>query len=69
MTTESSPRWFKSSYSGNGGECVEVSGSLVASSGQVPVRDSKDPSGPALAFAVQEWALFIGDIKAGRFTD
>jgi hypothetical protein len=59
------PRWFKSSYSGNGGECVEVSAHLVAN-GQVPVRDSKDPSGPALTFSAQGWAAFIGEIKAGR---
>jgi hypothetical protein len=62
------PRWFKSSYSGNGGECVEVSDHLVAS-GQVPVRDSKDPSGPALSFSARSWSVFIEDIKAGEYGD
>ncbi|MBB1262447.1 DUF397 domain-containing protein, partial [Streptomyces alkaliterrae] len=47
MTTES-PRWFKSSYSNNGGQCVEVAANLAASRGVVPVRDSKHPTGPAL---------------------
>ncbi|MFH8877445.1 DUF397 domain-containing protein, partial [Streptomyces sp. NPDC017852] len=41
MTTES-PRWFTSSYSNNGGACVEVAANLTASRGVVPVRDSKD---------------------------
>ncbi|MFD4593178.1 DUF397 domain-containing protein, partial [Streptomyces rubiginosohelvolus] len=29
MTTES-PRWFKSSYSSNGGDCIEVAANLAA---------------------------------------
>ncbi|MYZ41304.1 DUF397 domain-containing protein, partial [Streptomyces sp. SID4917] len=45
MTTES-PRWFTSSYSNNGGNCVEVAANLASSRGVVPVRDSKNPSGP-----------------------
>jgi hypothetical protein len=34
--------------------------------GVVPVRDSKDPQGPALAFAAASWAAFVGELKAGR---
>ncbi|KOG88343.1 toxin-antitoxin system, toxin component, partial [Streptomyces varsoviensis] len=41
MTTES-PRWFKSSYSGNGGQCIEIAANLAAPHGTVPVRDSKN---------------------------
>ncbi len=37
MTTE--PRWTKSSYSDNGGNCVEVAANFAAY-GTVPVRDS-----------------------------
>lgn len=33
--------------------------------GIVPVRDSKAPHGPALAFDAGVWALFIGELKAG----
>lgn len=66
MTTES-PRWFKSSYSANGGGCVEVAANLVAPRGIVPVRDSKDPSGPALAFSADAWAAFVGAVGAGEF--
>ncbi|MFI2234964.1 DUF397 domain-containing protein [Streptomyces chrestomyceticus] len=43
-----SPRWVKSSYSNNGGDCIEAATNLVASRGVVPVRDSKDPNGPVL---------------------
>ncbi|GAA3373685.1 hypothetical protein GCM10020367_34590 [Streptomyces sannanensis] len=34
--------------------------------GVVPVRDSKVPTGPALAFEAGSWAAFIGELKAGR---
>lgn len=37
-------RWRKSSYSGNQGNCVELAHTLDA------VRDSKNPTGPALRF-------------------
>ncbi|MGW5071356.1 DUF397 domain-containing protein, partial [Streptomyces cyaneofuscatus] len=37
-----SPRWFTSSYSNNGGQCVEVATNLAAPHGIVPVRDSKN---------------------------
>ncbi|GAU67699.1 hypothetical protein SSP35_05_02660 [Streptomyces sp. NBRC 110611] len=69
MTTESpeSPRWFKSSYSDNGGTCVEVAANLVASRGVVPVRDSKDPHGPALAFPASSWSSFVDAVKGVKF--
>ncbi len=66
MTTES-PRWFKSSYSGNGGQCVEVARNLASPRGVVPVRDSKDPHGPALAFSPTAWSAFVAGVKAGQF--
>ncbi len=66
MTTES-PRWFKSSYSNNGGQCVEVAANLVASRGIVPVRDSKSPSGPALGFEAAAWLSFVGAVKGEEF--
>lgn len=66
MTTES-PRWFKSSYSDNGGDCVEAAANLVASRGIVPVRDSKDPSGPVLDLPVGAFASFVAGVKTGEF--
>lgn len=65
MTTES-PRWFKSSYSSNGGDCVEVAANLVASRGLVPVRDSKSPNGPVLDFPADAFSSFVAGVKAGE---
>ncbi|WP_329362912.1 DUF397 domain-containing protein [Streptomyces sp. NBC_00669] len=66
MTT-ASPRWFTSSYSNNGGACVEVAANLAASRSVVPVRDSKDPGGPVLAFSADAFASFVAGVKAGEF--
>ncbi|MCX4845125.1 DUF397 domain-containing protein [Streptomyces sp. NBC_00893] len=66
MTTES-PRWFKSSYSSNGGACVEVAANLLAPLGVVPVRDSKNPSGPVLNASAASFASFVAGVKAGEF--
>jgi hypothetical protein len=55
--------WRKSSYSGgNGGECVEVA---VLPGTTHAVRDSKDPSGPALMFSAAEWRRFTACVRAG----
>ncbi|MFE7619940.1 DUF397 domain-containing protein [Streptomyces sp. NPDC057496] len=66
MTTES-PRWFKSSYSSNGGNCIEVAANLVAPRGIVPVRDSKVPHGPVLNTSPASFAAFVAGVKAGEF--
>ncbi|MFF1460881.1 DUF397 domain-containing protein [Streptomyces sp. NPDC058330] len=66
MTTDS-PRWCKSSYSDNGGQCIEVAPNLAASRGVVPVRDSKDRSGPVLGVATGAFASFVAGVKAGQF--
>ncbi|MFP3119583.1 DUF397 domain-containing protein [Streptomyces sp. Iso 434] len=66
MTT-ASPRWFKSSYSNNGGTCVEVATNLVATHGTVPVRDSKVLNGPALSVPAAAFSSFVEGIKAGEF--
>ncbi|WFE37079.1 DUF397 domain-containing protein [Micromonospora sp. WMMD998] len=59
----SGARWRKSSRSsGNGGACVEVADNLA---GVVGVRDSKDPTGPALAFRTASWRAFVAEV-AGR---
>ncbi|MER7671105.1 DUF397 domain-containing protein [Kitasatospora sp. NPDC096128] len=63
--TATEPAWFKSSYSSNGGDCVEVAGNLVAS-GAVPVRDSKDPEGPSLVFPVDAWSAFVSAVRGGQ---
>lgn len=66
MTTDS-PRWSKSSYSENGGQCIEVATNLTASRGVVPVRDSKNPAGPVLNVAARAFASFVAGVKAGEY--
>jgi hypothetical protein len=57
--------WRKSTYSSNnGGNCVEVARNLP---GVIAVRDSKNPSGPALIFTPDEWSAFLSGASAGEF--
>lgn len=69
MARTSHPRpngvaWRKSSYSNQaGGNCVEVADGFP---GVVPVRDSKIPNGPTLAFPADSWTAFINGLKSGR---
>ncbi|MEU3572259.1 DUF397 domain-containing protein [Kitasatospora sp. NPDC036755] len=57
--------WRKSSHSGGeGGNCVEVADGIT---GVVPVRDSKDPHGPALAFTPEAWESFVTGVQMGDF--
>ena len=60
-------RWRTSSYTNGGGACVEVADNLAAEHGVVLVRDSKNPTGPALRFTATEWAAFLAGAKAGEF--
>jgi len=53
-------KWRTSTRSNNGGECVEVATNLPD---VVGVRDSKDRSGPALAFPPAGWAAFVTGVK------
>ncbi|WP_432002653.1 DUF397 domain-containing protein [Streptomyces sioyaensis] len=66
MTTDS-PRWFTSSYSNNGGDCIEVAANLIAMCGMVPVRDSKNPSGPVLNLPAEAFSSFVTGVKTGEF--
>jgi hypothetical protein len=52
--------WFKSSYSGGTGECLEV----AFAHDIVAVRDSKNPRRRALTSTPAEWAAFIRATKA-----
>ncbi|MCC9311448.1 DUF397 domain-containing protein [Kitasatospora sp. RB6PN24] len=61
----SGARWRKSSFSQQGGNCVEVADGFP---GIAPVRDSKDPEGPALTFASEGFAAFIEGVKNGEFS-
>ncbi|MBZ4016494.1 DUF397 domain-containing protein [Streptomyces purpurogeneiscleroticus] len=55
--------WRKSSYSGgSGGDCVEMG---HGAPGSVPVRDSKNPWGPALVLAPAAWSAFVTAVRDG----
>jgi hypothetical protein len=60
----SQARWFKSSRSGGTKECVEVA---FLDNGIVGVRDSKNPTGPALTFTPAEWDTFTANVLGGEF--
>ncbi|MEO3777269.1 DUF397 domain-containing protein [Micromonospora sp. B11E3] len=56
--------WRTSTRSGdNGGNCVEVADNLP---GVVAVRDSKDRTGPVLAFTPDAWAAFVRAASSSR---
>jgi hypothetical protein len=55
--------WFKSSRSAANGACVEVAFVTEA----VAVRDSKNPTGPALRFSPDAWRDFVASVRAGAF--
>jgi hypothetical protein len=55
------PRWRKSSFSGNGGNCVEVGEARRG----VLVRDTQDHSGTVLQFSPGVWRRFADQLKAG----
>ncbi|MGW2561655.1 DUF397 domain-containing protein [Streptomyces sp. NPDC001514] len=60
------PMWRKSTYSGgSSGDCLEVSDTCTAC---VPVRDSKNPHGPAVVFGSSAWTAFVGAVKASPFS-
>ncbi|MFB6814539.1 DUF397 domain-containing protein [Streptomyces sp. NPDC056347] len=53
--------WRKSSYSGGSqGDCLEV----VDGHASVPVRDSKNPTGPAILFTALGWSAFVAAVKS-----
>ncbi|MDT0322466.1 DUF397 domain-containing protein [Streptomyces millisiae] len=57
--------WRRSSYSlGDNGNCLEV---VDGFPGAVPVRDSKNPTGPALLVPSGSWAGFVAAVRAGSF--
>jgi hypothetical protein len=50
--------WRKSSYSGgDSGECLEVNDTALPT--RIPVRDSKNPAGPAITFSAPAWTAFV----------
>ncbi|WP_433662678.1 DUF397 domain-containing protein [Nocardia sp. CA-128927] len=57
-------KWFKSSLSQGGDACVEVA---FVDGERIGVRDSKNPTGPALVFTPGAWDAFTAGIADGEF--
>jgi hypothetical protein len=62
----SGARWRKSKRSGAMGNCVEIS---PLRTGEIAVRNSRFPTGPALVYTRDEMAAFLAGAKDGEFDD
>ncbi|MBT2440917.1 DUF397 domain-containing protein [Streptomyces sp. ISL-36] len=51
--------WFKSSYSGGEGECIEV----ALTPATIHVRDSKNPALPSITLSPAPWAEFVRRLR------
>jgi hypothetical protein len=58
--------WRKSTASNPSGDCVELA---ALPGGEVAVRNSRDPHGPALIYTRAEIAAFVAGAKDGEFDD
>lgn len=58
--------WRKSRASNSTGSCVEVA---ELPDGEIAVRNSRYPSGPALIYRRAEMAAFVAGAKNGEFDD
>ncbi|MGZ4432876.1 MAG: DUF397 domain-containing protein [Trebonia sp.] len=56
--------WQKSQLSNPNGACVEVA---LLPDGEIAVRNSRFPTGPALVYTRAEIAAFLAGAKAGEF--
>ena len=54
--------WRKARRSMNNGDCVEV----APANGKIFVRDSKNPSGPALEYPANAWCSFLAEARLGN---
>ncbi|MDQ3764949.1 MAG: DUF397 domain-containing protein [Actinomycetota bacterium] len=56
--------WRKSSHSGTSGTCVEIA---HLNNGHHAIRNSNNPTGPALTVTPTQWAAFTTAVHAGEF--
>lgn len=57
-------RWEKSRWSNSQGNCVELA---QLPGGQIAIRNSRDPNGPALIYTRAEIAALVQGTKDGDF--
>ncbi|MBW4719061.1 DUF397 domain-containing protein [Saccharothrix obliqua] len=58
--------WRKSARSGAKGNCVELA---ELAGGEIAVRNSRFPDGPALVYTRAEIAAFVAGARDGEFDD
>ncbi|MGI9099764.1 MAG: DUF397 domain-containing protein [Solirubrobacteraceae bacterium] len=56
--------WRRSSFSQDGGQCVETA---FLPDGGVALRHSRDPEGSVLIYTRREWDAFLKGAKDGEF--
>jgi hypothetical protein len=56
--------WVKARMSTANGDCVELA---VLPTGQLAIRNSRDPEGPALIFTRSEISSFLDGAKSSEF--
>ena len=59
-------QWRKSTASSPQGNCVEVA---ALASGDVAMRNSRQPEGPALVYTRAKIAAFLAGVRNGEFDD
>ncbi|WP_063038897.1 DUF397 domain-containing protein [Nocardia pseudovaccinii] len=64
MANDPDANWFRSSHSGAHSNYVEIA---FLPNTLVGVRNSKNPSGPALMFTSAEWSASTAAITHGEF--
>jgi Domain of unknown function (DUF397) len=55
--------WLKAHSSTANGQCVEV----ASATGNIAIRDSKDPDGPILVYTRSEFRAFLDGARNGEF--
>jgi hypothetical protein len=58
--------WQKSRWSNPSGNCVEIA---ALPDGEIALRNSRHPSGPALVYTRAEIGAFLTGLKDGEFDD
>ena len=57
-------RWFKSSFSGDNGGCLEVA---FLDSGRVALRDNEDLDNPPFVVSRHVWQCWLDGARQGEF--